>query len=374
MAPRRAHLPHHRRRRRPSGRAGLPPRARDLTPAAGDRADRRRLAHHRKALSRAQRPGAERPAAALAGRRLGRVRASWRRRGAAARARPRDAHHLGPRESARATPSGSRPSARRAWPRTRSPTTRESGRRWTVAEVGSVRSYPAISGDVAVWCSAQRIGVPTINGVRVGGGEPFQVASGSGAPVVSGGLVVWAPDWTGPFVGRRIGRGLLVAGVGPPHGRPADRASPWPARPLSGVRPLRRPASGVVATVDVEAGADHDARHRPHRPGRSRVRRADGRVGGEDRVRRPGHGPAPRRRRLPGRHGGRHGLARSPSAATPSPGSAAPATGPASPRRACRGERPHATQDASRSRASRETACSCSSSSSCGRSTSPTSR
>ena len=30
----------------------------------------------------------------------------------------------------------------------------QTGRRWTVADIGSVRSYPAISGDVAVWRSA----------------------------------------------------------------------------------------------------------------------------------------------------------------------------------------------------------------------------
>jgi hypothetical protein len=53
------------------------------------------------------------------------------------------------------------------------------GRRWTLAEVGSVRSYPAISGDVAVWCSALAIGAPTINGARVGSGEAFEVAEGT---------------------------------------------------------------------------------------------------------------------------------------------------------------------------------------------------
>jgi hypothetical protein len=81
------------------------------------------------------------------------------------------------------------------------------GRRWTVAEIGSVRSYPAISGDVAVWCSDKKIGAPSINGVRIGGGEMLDVADGSGAPVVSGGLVVWATSWTGPFVAKGLVNG-----------------------------------------------------------------------------------------------------------------------------------------------------------------------
>jgi len=83
----------------------------------------------------------------------------------------------------------------------------QSGRRWTAVDVGSVRSYPAISGDVAVWCSARTIGVPSINGMRVGGGEAFDVAAGTGAPVISGGLVAWATSWTGPFVAADLAGG-----------------------------------------------------------------------------------------------------------------------------------------------------------------------
>jgi hypothetical protein len=83
----------------------------------------------------------------------------------------------------------------------------ESGRRWTLAEIGAVRSYPAISGDVAVWCSARTIGAPTINGARVGSGEAFEVTRGDGFPVISGGLVVWTTGWTGPFLAADVATG-----------------------------------------------------------------------------------------------------------------------------------------------------------------------
>ena len=78
------------------------------------------------------------------------------------------------------------------------------GRRWTDGEVGSVRSYPALSGSLAVWCSAVTLGQPGILGSYVAGGEQLiPIADGDGAPVVSGGLVVWAQSWTGPFVAQR---------------------------------------------------------------------------------------------------------------------------------------------------------------------------
>ena len=80
----------------------------------------------------------------------------------------------------------------------------QSGRRWTVAEIGSVYSYPSLSGDIAVWCSARKIASPSVNGVRIGGGDTFEVAAGYGAPVVSGGLVVWATSETGPFEAREL--------------------------------------------------------------------------------------------------------------------------------------------------------------------------
>ena len=83
----------------------------------------------------------------------------------------------------------------------------ETGRRWTLGDIGSVHSYPAISGDLAVWCSARAIGRPAIHGVRVGSGAWLEVAPQYGAPVVSGGLVVWAESWTGPFTAKEIASG-----------------------------------------------------------------------------------------------------------------------------------------------------------------------
>jgi hypothetical protein len=128
----------------------------------------------------------------------------------------------------------------------------ESGRRWTLAEVGSVRSYPAISGDVAVWCSAPTIGAPAINGARIGSGEAFEVAQGDGAPVVSGSLVVWATGWLGPFVA-----GDLVTGTTWPVSASLTGAK-LTAIALSG-RTLvwgqgEAAGSGVVAAVDVDGG------------------------------------------------------------------------------------------------------------------------
>jgi hypothetical protein len=131
----------------------------------------------------------------------------------------------------------------------------QSGRRWTFAEVGSVRSYPAVSGDVAVWCSAPALGSPAINGARVGNGEAFEVAPGDGAPVVSGGLVVWAASWTGPLYSHELASGTsrpLVAGLtdgGLTGLALSGRTLVWgqsPQEPGS--------AAGVVATVGVDGG------------------------------------------------------------------------------------------------------------------------
>ena len=83
----------------------------------------------------------------------------------------------------------------------------ETGRRWSLGDVGSVYSYPAISGDLAVWCSAKAIGKQAIHGVRIGSGAWLEVAPQYGAPVVSGGLVVWAESWTGPFTAKEIASG-----------------------------------------------------------------------------------------------------------------------------------------------------------------------
>jgi hypothetical protein len=129
----------------------------------------------------------------------------------------------------------------------------QTGRRWTVAEVGSARSYPAISGDVAVWCSALQLGEPSINGVRVGTRETFDVAVGDGAPVVSGGLVVWATSWTGPFMAGEIGsKTTWPVAAGLTDGRLtglalAGRVLVWgQSQPAAG--------TGMVAAVDVDGG------------------------------------------------------------------------------------------------------------------------
>ena len=129
----------------------------------------------------------------------------------------------------------------------------QTGRRWTVTEIGSVRSYPAISGDIAVWCSARQIGVPSINGVRIGSGETLDVAPGSGAPVVSGGLVVWATSWTGPFVAEELASGnswpvTATLASGRLTGMAlAGRTLVWGQATDAG-------GSGVVATAGVDGG------------------------------------------------------------------------------------------------------------------------
>jgi hypothetical protein len=129
----------------------------------------------------------------------------------------------------------------------------ESGRRWTLGDIGSVRSYPAISGDVAVWCSALQIGVPTISGVRVGSGDSFRVADGNGAPVVSGGLVVWAADWTGPFVAAEIASGATWSvAASLTSGRLTGIA--LSGRTLVWGQATEEDRSGVVAACDVDAG------------------------------------------------------------------------------------------------------------------------
>ena len=129
----------------------------------------------------------------------------------------------------------------------------QSGRRWTVADIGAARSYPAISGDVAVWCSAKTIGVPSINGVRVGSGESFDVAQGNGAPVVAGGLVAWATSWTGPFVAADLADGTtwpVTAGL------TSDKLTgiALAGRTLVWGQGSGETGSGVVAAVSVDGG------------------------------------------------------------------------------------------------------------------------
>ena len=122
-----------------------------------------------------------------------------------------------------------------------------------MAEIGSVRSYPAISGDLAVWCSDRKIGTPSITGVRIGGGETLDVADGSGAPVVSGGLVVWATSWTGPFVAKD-----LVNGTSWPVTATLTRGKltgiALSGRTLVWGQATDSNGSGVVATAGVDGG------------------------------------------------------------------------------------------------------------------------
>jgi hypothetical protein len=129
----------------------------------------------------------------------------------------------------------------------------QTGRRWTLGDIGSVYSYPAISGDLAVWCSALQLGTPGIHGVRVGSGDRLEVAALYGAPVVSGGLVVWAESWTGPFTAREIASGTswpLAAGL------TDDKLTglALAGRTLVWGQSSQASGSGVVAAVGVDGG------------------------------------------------------------------------------------------------------------------------
>ena len=129
----------------------------------------------------------------------------------------------------------------------------QTGRRRTFADVGSVRWYASISGDVAVWCSALTVGMPSINGARIGSDAPFEVASGDGAPVISGSLVVWATGWTGPFVAAELASGTtwpVTASLS--DGRLTGLA--LTGRTLVWGQSSDSDGSGVVSTVDVDGG------------------------------------------------------------------------------------------------------------------------
>ena len=128
------------------------------------------------------------------------------------------------------------------------------GRRWTNADVGSVRSYPAVSGSLAVWCSAVKLGQPRILGSYVaGGGKLIPIADGDGAPVVSGGLVVWAQGWAGPFVAREIpGGSISPVSASLTGGKLTGIA--LSGRTLVWGQKSDASSSGVVAAVDVDGG------------------------------------------------------------------------------------------------------------------------
>ena len=128
------------------------------------------------------------------------------------------------------------------------------GRRWSDGDVGSVRSFPALSGSLAVWCSAVKLGQPRILGSYVAGGEQFiPVADGDGAPVVSGGLVVWAQTWTGPFKAREIpGLAAVPVSASLTGGKLTGLA--LSGRTLVWGQESSAAGSGVVAAVDVDGG------------------------------------------------------------------------------------------------------------------------
>ena len=127
------------------------------------------------------------------------------------------------------------------------------GRRWTLGDVGAVRSYPAISGDLAVWSSAAQAGKPAIWGARIGGRWAIPIADGDGAPVVSGGLVVWARGWTGPFAAREIVSGTTwPVGAAMTTGKLTGMA--LAGRTLVWGQAADGRTPGLVAAVDVDGG------------------------------------------------------------------------------------------------------------------------
>lgn len=128
------------------------------------------------------------------------------------------------------------------------------GRRWVRGPVGSVYSYPAVSGDLAVWSSALDLGQPAIWSQRIVGDEPpARVATGSGAPVVSGTLIAWAHGMKGPFSAKelatqtswKVTEGLAAGEL---TGLALDgRTLVWGQAGEAG-------SSGVVVACDVDAG------------------------------------------------------------------------------------------------------------------------
>jgi hypothetical protein len=129
----------------------------------------------------------------------------------------------------------------------------QTGRRWKLGDVGSVNSYPAISGELVVWSSSMDIGEPAVWGSRIHGEWGFQIAPGYGAPVVSGGLVVWATSWTGPFVAEEVASGAswpVAAAMG--DGRLTGLA--LSGRELVWGQSTDAERTGVVAVADVDSG------------------------------------------------------------------------------------------------------------------------
>jgi len=128
-----------------------------------------------------------------------------------------------------------------------------SGRRWKVADVGSVYSYPALSGETAVWCSATEIARPRIGGVRIATGTTFDVADGYGTPVVSDGLVVWAQGASGPFTARELSGGETWPVV--PSGASGELTSlALSGRVLAWGQLAPAGQTGAVAATSVDSG------------------------------------------------------------------------------------------------------------------------
>ena len=173
----------------------------------------------------------------------------------------------------------------------------QTGRRWTLGDIGSVNSYPAISGDLVVWSSSMDIGEPAVWGARIHGEWGFQIAPGYGAPVVSGGLVVWAKGWTGPFVAEEVASGAswpVAASIG--DGRLTGLA--LAGRELVWGQSADAERSGVVALADVDSGetttlaADVTGLAGPSYDGRTAVWGEETTAGGRVIARRPGAGDA----------------------------------------------------------------------------------
>jgi hypothetical protein len=172
------------------------------------------------------------------------------------------------------------------------------GRRWVDGDVGSVRSYPALSGSLAVWCSAVKLGQPAIIGSYVAGGEQLiDIAKGDGAPVVSGGLVVWAQSWTGPFVARELpGESTWPVSASMTTGKLTGLA--LSGRTLVWGQGSDASGSGVVSTLDVDRGGQKTVASGitglagPSYDGRTIVWAEATASGGRVMARRPGSGDA----------------------------------------------------------------------------------
>ena len=173
----------------------------------------------------------------------------------------------------------------------------QTGRRWSLGDIGSVNSYPAISGELIVWSSSMDIGEPAVWGARIHGDWGFQIAPGYGAPVVSGGLVVWATSWTGPFVAEEVASGAswpVAAAMG--DGRLTGLA--LSGRELVWGQSTDAERTGVVAVADVDSGetaalaVDITGLAGPSFDGRTAVWGEKTADGGRIMARRPGSGDA----------------------------------------------------------------------------------